>query len=171
MKIFCCALLTLLLSSSAFADTWDCMTKEEAQAVQTLLEEKMTYMLDYCDCCEADASLVRVREVNIVPCEYDDDMYSVKVTGALVAAMPFTGAAFEEVIPADEELADYVFEELVSLNYSFGMDANGAAKTIASLIEAETWNGEPCQDEIAYPKPSAVEDESYTAWFQKVGLK
>lgn len=169
MKILWSSLLVLLLAFPAAADNWDCMTEEEAKAIKTLLTQKMPFFLDYCDCCETDATLVRARNVEIVACPFEEGMFSVAVTGDLIAVMPFSGGSFEEIYPASDETG-YTFETNVSLNYSFGINSDGTVQTIAALIAAETWNDSPCQEEISYPEPAAVENEAYANWFKRMGL-
>lgn len=175
MKTLFLSTLALLLSIPTFADTWDCMTKDEALSIKSYIESESPYILDYCDCCESSGSLVFVREVEIIQCEYDSEMYSVQVRGNTLAEFDYApNGVFDDNIyePMDDQSS---FEGLVSLNYTLGLGKSGFAENFSSLIQAETWNGDPCTDEVFFPSPEAVVYEPFAAtykkWFRKRGAK
>ena len=88
------ALAVLFNTFFSFADAWDNLTFEEAEAVVAELK-KNPYIFDYCDCCDhtgeyaTEVHFMKVTGTEIVTCDWDASYYSVQYTADLIAKVEY----------------------------------------------------------------------------------
>lgn len=173
-------LIVLLISTFSFADSWDNMTKKEAEAA--VAELKLNpYIFDYCDCCDYEGEyaarvfLVKVTSAEITPCEWDERYYSVHLTTTVIAELENTedGPETLTLLKTDGEQA----EQLLAMNYSWGINTETKLATPFFNKVAYTMYSDDrsaCKKEFDYPTPKAVKkvskDKEYAAWYkQRIG--
>lgn len=112
-------LLLMLAANAAFADPWDCMTKDEAKALVAYLK-KNPYVMDYCDCCNQDgttAQLLYIQKAVVKPCEYDAERFSVEVTALVLSENTVNKEGSIMTSQANAQMPSS--QLLLSLNYHY----------------------------------------------------
>ena len=157
--------LALSLPFLASADPWDCMSKTEAEALKTYLE-KNPFMLDYCDCCDDVAReydnkkvkgyLVEIKSLEIVPCSWDAERYSVQVTEHKVWSSGYVERGTFEP-DAKVDLADFPGADgpwPVAANYAYTLQ-KGKAVTLYK-VNGMTDEKTDCRAPYSFPAPKAI---------------
>lgn len=168
-------LCLIILPLFAWADSWEDFTKEEAEAIQETLA-KNPYILDYCDCCEGEARLLRVKSTKIVPCSYDNQKVSVIAQVEVISHIPIIddqGLALEsENIRAPEEEPKHD-EYTIAANYTWLYDKNRQKGVpLYLLVPYKTQstiktNSGYCLPFTDYPTPKYVNHKGYRKWYRK----
>lgn len=166
----------LLLSKFTFADAWDNLTLEQAQAVVAELETN-PYIFDYCDCCDrkgeyaSNAYFLKVVLAEIVPCEWDKTYYSVKITADVIGRLKRTksGLKLNKLLKAVDDPSKMVF-----MNYTWGYNkTTKMASPFFDIVAYDVYGTEntSCNPTFAFPKPEVVskvyKDEIYGFWYSK----
>jgi len=132
--------------SSVKADSWDCMSRDEANSLVAYLKDN-PFVFDYCDCCdditgENDdkpmGQLIKIEKMEIVACSYDATQFSVRITKSTVVSSlyVFYGIANPaESRPDDLEKYDKPWN--ISLNYCFAMIGETSTMRLYQMIGTE----------------------------------
>lgn len=171
-------LLTILLLTSfnSLADAWDNLTMAEAKAVVAEIT-KNPYIFDYCDCCSHDGEyatgiqFIKVLNTEIVTCDWNNEMYSVKITAQLIASVEHIeqGANVHALTTSN----DNSYYTTFYMNYTWGMrpDSN-VATPFFNIINYDYYGNDntPCKAEFSYPTPkelkATVKVKGYKKWWK-----
>jgi len=158
-----------LFITQAKADPWDNLTEEQANEVVSYLKEN-PFILDYCDCCDAgDVILMKVNDVEIIPCEWDANYKSVKVYATQIGKLERNGSypsAFR-VEHLEEDI-----EYIITMNYTFVYSECGKW-AVPFFKEVEYDNKHVCCGATRFPDPSdnpGIMDQEYYTWFEQKGI-
>lgn len=176
MKNLFIALLFLAITNVSLADSWDNLTKEQAEAVVRELEAN-PYIFDYCDCCDhegayaAQVRLLKVTSTEIKPCAWEPESFSVTVDVVVLAHLPYnaTGPDVIKMTSKKKELDVYT----ISMNYTWSY--NEGEKSAAPLYTTVPYDkyGEKkaCKSFFKYPTPEQgkgiIKDGKYKKWYKK----
>lgn len=170
-------LFAFFISHLTFADAWDNLTYEEAEAVVAELERN-PYIFDYCDCCNntgeyaTTVHFLKVVSTEIVPCEWDKDYYSVRVKSIVLAGVFYAndGPDVNQLTtPTEPEMY-----ELIYMNYTWTIHPE--RKVATPFFNAVPYDyygndNQPCKKEFAYPTPTQLKvvskDKGYKKWYKK----
>lgn len=180
MKHILFLLATLALSFSAQADAWDNLTKEEAERVVEKLEAQ-PYIFDYCDCCDAKGEyaaktyFIKVTKTEIVPCSWDAQYFSVKMTYTILAEVKYTSKGINtKKLKAH---ANSVGQDIFTMNYHWGLNtAVNKADAFFNLVDYSLYGSDrkSCKTPFSYPTPQALgkitNDPEYGTWYKNQGL-
>ena len=169
-------LITLLFFSIplfSFADAWDNLTFEEAENVVKELK-KNPFIFDYCDCCDykgeyaSSIEFIKVTDTEIVECNWNSEMYSVKITSELIASVQFTasGANTKEMT----KQSDNNFSSVLYMNYTWGLNPETKKATpFFNIITYSFYENEnqPCQAEFKYPTPRDLKKVNFVKGYKK----
>lgn len=164
-----------LLPAMMWADPWDDLTLEEAKAVVAFLADE-PYVLDYCDCCDAEGEyaskiyLMRVVSTEIVACEWNDEKYSVKAQVKVLAEIAYTndGPDVTNTVIMDD-MSDVL---TVTMNYTWVYhDASGLFAPFFAAVDYGSYGEQPeskgvCRSYVNLPPPHVTHDESYASWWE-----
>lgn len=163
----------LLYSSLLHADPWEDLTLEQALEVSDFLGEN-PYILDYCDCCDHDGEyatkvfLLEVTFVEIIPCSWDSDYYSVEASVSYLAELPYQAQGPDISAPLLVQSEDAL---IVSLNYTWGYNAAfDQAGPLYTIMPSDRHEERPldtgyCKGLTAFPDPSLIKDSKYKKWY------
>lgn len=170
--------IALFFTHVSFADAWDNLTYEEAEAVVAELE-KNPFIFDYCDCCDnsgqyaTNIQLLKVVQTEIVTCEWDDTFYSVRAESIVLANVFYadSGPDIQKLSSTTEVDAS----PIIYMNYTWTLHPERKIATPFFNVVKYNYYGEdkkPCKDEFAYPTPAQVKsiskDKKYKKWYKKV---
>jgi hypothetical protein len=170
--------LLLLFAATLFittvkADPWDNLTQAQAEEVVEHLNEN-PFILDYCDCCDGDATyLLKVVKSEIVTCDWDADYKSVKVTATKIGQLErgSTGPVSAYRVKGMDEETTYT----IYMNYTFVYSACGNwAVPFFKEVEYNNYGEHVCAGATRFPNPEdnkEITDEEYIKWFEKTGMK
>jgi hypothetical protein len=171
-KLFLLFVATLFITN-AKADPWDNLTQAQAQAVVQHLKTN-PFILDYCDCCDgSETYLLKVLKTEIVPCEWDENYKSVKVTAVKIGQLEreATGPATAYNVVGMNELTSYT----IYMNYTFVYSACGNwAVPFFKEVPYNDTNDTICMGATRFPNPAdntEITDAEYIKWFEKTGMK
>ena len=166
-------IFTLLLFVSSFiarADSWDNMTQSQADSVKSLIVDN-PFIFDYCDCCgsSVEVYLIKVKTVEIIPCSWDSEQFSVHVTGKRIAKLLVSEGGIDDYHTADP--VDQFVEYTVFMNYTFIFDNYmNWAVPIFKLVDYHL-DGPICFGATNYPNPNdegiQISDKDYIDWYAK----
>lgn len=169
--------LCLMVSTYTFADAWDNLTKEQANAVVAELKAN-PYIFDYCDCCDYEGEyatsvfLLKVIAADIVTCSWDENYYSVKVTTETIAQVNYTATGLD----TKKLMKPGVQPEntVIYMNYTWTINpSTKKASPFFNKVEYTTYgtDNKPCKSEFNFPTPKAVakvsRDKDYGKWYKK----
>lgn len=164
------AFILIISSLTAKADAWDNMTKSQADSVKELIEAN-PFIFDYCDCCGASVEvyLIKVETVEIIPCSWDDEQYSVHVTGYRIGQMLVSEGGIDDYHTA--EPINQLVEYTVFMNYTFVFDNYmNWAVPIFKMVDYHL-DGPICFGATNYPNPKdegvQISDQDYIDWYAK----
>ncbi|GEM_PF-1455790 len=183
MKLFA-VVVTLFISSLAYADAWDNLTYEEAEAVVRYVEQN-PYVFDYCDCCQSDddeddiylVKLMKVTDAEIVPCSWNTEMYSVEYNADPIAELVYKedGSGMEVRQPERVILRDFDPVPVIYMNYTWGF--NSKSKMAKPLFESidyhyvAQYGGRSCKKPFSYPTPKDLKTlgkfKDYKKWYKR----
>lgn len=164
---------TLALSSLARADAWDNMTFEQAEAVVAELQSN-PYIFSYCDCCDSEGPFavtirfLKVKETEIVPCEWDQGAYSVRYQSEVMALVTYADAGPDFTALFKDETPD--FSDLIYMNYTWGFNRKTKRATPFFNLVAYDLYGEhnkACKAEFNFPSPKLLKGVSNDNWYKK----
>jgi hypothetical protein len=128
--------------------------------------------MDYCDCCadvakEMDENpsippmyLISIKTAKIVPCEWDETQYSVKIEGTGMGYWQYNnhsyGASMSPNMPIETKAV---------LNYQFYLD-NGKPKQLGFWLSPK-YDAPACSGLHDFPSKQEVADKKYLAWLKK----
>lgn len=161
-------LLAVFTAVIAKADTWDNMTKAEADVVVEYLK-KNPFVFDYCDCCGTDATpkLLHLQSYEIVPCEWKPEDFSVKYSAAVIAEFSRND---EGISIGDFKKVDAVETGVISMNYTWGWNYNERqVLPFFTFVDYDMYglNSEPCLKAFALPDAALVGHKKYKKWSKK----
>lgn len=173
MKKIITTIFCLLVSFWAFADPHDCMTKEEATTLaQKILNQ---YIIDYCDCCDSanpdaeelsvSAKLLYIKAATVVPCAYDAERFSVKITYDFGGAYSITEGTLKGKTLANASSEAMKIQDNVSLNYHFCLK-NGKVERLYGMLNQKPSYG-TCKGLNRFPTAKEVKDKKYKAFISK----
>jgi|GEM_PF-2262771 len=173
MKKILFSLALLFASVCVFADPHDCMNKDEAEALaQKILNQ---YIIDYCDCCEANndkadlvavsAKLLLVTKATVVPCTYDETRYSVTLTYTFVSAYNAKNGKLSSKGAMKQINSKMHIATTASLNYHFYLH-KGKAETLYGILSKEIEN-KGCWGLDRFPTAKEVGDAKYKDFLAK----
>ena len=169
------ALITCYISK---ADHWDNLTKENADQVVAYLEAN-PYLFDYCDCCRdeglpKEVYFFRVLETAIIPCEWNLEMFSVKVAKyEMIATLHYDDSG---IIVEDSYsmIGEDGVSDLIFMNYTWGFNPKTKmAAPIFDMVEYDYYgeDNKPCNVYFKFPDPSKlsqiVKYKKYKKWYKK----
>lgn len=176
MKLFVIIFL-LFISQPSFADAWDNLSLQEAEAVVKELEQN-PYIFDYCDCCDnkgeyaSSIQFLKVVSSEIVPCSWDENFYSVKIETIVLCNVFYAndGADVTKLLkPEAQENATFIY-----MNYTWTFDyENKLAVPFFKVVPYATYDEDPkaCKSTFAYPTPQQLskvsKDKGYKKWYAK----
>lgn len=174
---FILSLTLVLFASLAHADAWDNLTLEEANAVVQELNSN-PYIFDYCDCCDnageyaTSVHLLKVISTEIIPCNWDNNYYSVRVQSKVIANVHYgdDGPDMNRLSqPESPEMS-----ELIYMNYTWTFHPENKMATPFFNIVPYNFYGDdqqPCRKEFAYPTPKQLKfvskDKGYKKWYKQ----
>lgn len=158
------------------ADAWDNLTYAEAEAVVVELKQN-PFIFDYCDCCSHDGEyatsieFIRVTETEIVACEWNNEMYSVKIKAHVIATVAHMsyGADAQSLT----KKIDNNYETTFYMNYTWGFNSNSkGASPFFNILDYNYYGDEntPCKQLFNYPTPKelkkTVKVKGYKKWWK-----
>lgn len=169
------SLLLLLSPIYLWADAWDNLTLEEANKVVDVIETN-PYLLDYCDCCQAEGTyatkvfLVKVLATKIVRCDWDENLFSVKAEVVTLAELPYQkdGPDIEEPIIMIEKK-----DLIIYTNYTWVYNSTyKKAGPIYTVIPYDYYGEQPqdkgsCRPFIDFPNPKKIKNKEYKNWYKR----
>lgn len=168
-------MLSLLLSKNLFADPHDAMSKEEADLLASKIVN--TFIIDYCDCCdeanpdankwEVGAKLLYIKTATVVPCEYDNTRYSVKITFDFIGAFDVKNGIIKTKRYKEQYTDKTPVFEYVSLNYHFYTDGKNAYR-MYDLINYQGDKYGTCKGLNRFPAENEVKDDNYKSFLNKL---
>lgn len=177
MKNLFIALLFLAFTSSSIADSWDNLTKEQAEAVVKELEEN-PYIFDYCDCCDHEGTyatkvrLLKVTSTEIKPCAWEPESFSVTVDVVVLAHLPYTASGPDVVKMTSNKKEIDVYT--VSMNYTWTYNpGEKSASPLYTTVPYDKYDGDkkPCKSYFKFPTPDQgkgiIKDGKYKKWYKK----
>ncbi|MCB9194753.1 MAG: hypothetical protein H6598_00830 [Flavobacteriales bacterium] len=164
--------LLLICNLSTYADSWDNLTKEQAENTVAFLE-KNPFIFDYCDCCDQNGvvSLLRITSMEIVTCDWDNNYFSIKYQAELVSNFVSDANGVDiskKVTLTDEETAT---SGVISMNYNWGFNKdNMNINPLVSMINYDVYGTDykPCLNAFSLPSPKLVGNKHYKKWFKKL---
>lgn len=171
MKNLIITLVLLCSGLTSFADSWQDLTMKEAKKAERFLK-KNPYILDYCDCCSSGdpVRLIKVVSVAIVPCEYNEEKFSLQVEGIIMAHVNNTGVGLNEHNADFSRMGDEVYT--ISMNYTFAYDKKMHwATPLFKIIGYDL--DHVCRGATNFPKPPKIIDglsqeiADYDLWYGK----
>lgn len=166
-----------LMTQLAFADAWDNLTREEADAVVAYLEEN-PYIFNYCDCCDSDGEyatqvfFVKVTSTSIEPSSWDEGSFSVKYEFVPLAEVKYTEAGLD--FSAMSPLENLDNDEPIYMNYTWGWNAAKMQATpLFDVIDYSMYgsNHESCKAPFSFPTPKLMKkvskEKGYKKWYKK----
>ncbi len=178
MKNALLVFLFSIVSLFASADAWDNLTKEEAERVVEKLEAQ-PYIFDYCDCCSSSGEyavktyFVKVTKTEIVPCSWDAQYFSVKMTYQILAEVKYTKKGINtKKLKAS---ANAIGEDVFKMNYHWGLNtAVNKADAFFNIVDYSLYGSDrkSCKTPFSYPTPTALgkvtNDAGYTVWYKNM---
>lgn len=175
MRILLVVLTFLLSIQSLLADSWDNLTKEQAEAVVAELKEN-PYIFDYCDCCDhegvyaAKVRLLKVTKSEIIPCPWEKESFSVNVETMVLAHIPYeaNGPDLNKMTSNKKETAIYT----LAMNYtwSFNKGEKSAAPFFTTVPYDKYDDKKACKAMFKFPTPEQgkgiIKDGKYTKWYK-----
>lgn len=164
------ALFIIVSSLNASANAWDNMTQHQADSVKMLIEEN-PFIFDYCDCCgpSVDVYLIKVEKVEIIPCTWDKEQYSVHVSGKRIAKMLVSNGGIDDY--HTDDLINEAVEYTLFMNYTFIFEPYMRWAVPIFKIVGYHVDGPICFGATNYPNPSdpgiKITDEDYIKWYTK----
>lgn len=170
--------LLLCCSSLLFADPIEDFSLADANRIVAFLKEN-PFMIDYCDCCNEvlsegeapiEAKLIRIIEREIVPCEYNAERYSIRITGEILAKGIIENKKMTNihVLPRDEAEE---YNTLLSANYFFCADKRKIGQLGMITQDDKLYKEYKCGGISGFPAPSALANiismEQYVKWYRK----
>lgn len=178
MKKYILAFALIFSSFLTFADAWDNLTLEDAQAVVAELKRN-PYIFDYCDCCNNEGEyattieFLKVISTEIVPCSWDNEFYSVKAYSVLLATVFYANNGPDVNQLIEPESTEYA--ELIYMNYTWTFHPETKlARPFFDRINYVYYGDDrqPCKSSFAYPTPAQLKtvskDKGYKKWYKKV---
>ncbi len=177
MKNFLVALAMIFATTFTFADSWDNLTKEQAEAVVKELEEN-PYIFDYCDCCDHEGSyaakvrLLKVTSTEIKPCAWEPESFSVTVDVIVIAHLPYTAAGpdLTKMTSNKKEIDVYT----ISMNYTWSYNpGEKSAAPLYTTIPYDKYDSDKkaCKAFFKYPTleqgKGIIKDGKYKSWYKK----
>lgn len=175
----------LIVSTNIYADSWDNLTHNEAEKVQSYLESN-PFILDYCDCCldgyegQAKVHMLKVISTEIVRCGWDEKAYTVKAKAKKLAMLPYTYNGLDYAHPMELSGEEEVY---ISMNYTWGFNAKkGQVLPLFSVVDYSYCNSSReckedsglCNAATFFPdpdkNPTIISDQEYKTWFSQNGL-
>lgn len=166
-------IIFILLSSYAHADAWDNLTKEQAENTVQFLKEN-PYIFDYCDCCNQGGlvRLIKVDDLEIVPCDWDSEYFSVKYSGELIGLFPSN----KDGIDINSKEKDSIEEDnnpngVITMNYTWVYNADNAnCSPLFSVVSYDVYGTEnkPCLNNFSLPNPKVVKNKAYKKWYKSI---
>lgn len=170
-------LIILFNTFLSFADAWDNLTYEEAEAVVAELQQN-PYIFDYCDCCDHEGEyateiyFLKVTSTEIITCDWDASFYSVRYEADIIAKVEYLAhGANISVLSKPKETTK---SELLYMNYTWGLDkAEKVAVPFFNIIPYDTYGeSSPCKKPFSYPTPQAIAKvqkvKGYKKWYKQV---
>lgn len=172
MKHLIIALLIIIGSNYSWADSWDNLTKEQAEETVRFLEAN-PFVFDYCDCCDqgGEVLLLRITSLEIVTCDWDNNYFSVAYTAHVIAGFPSGERGIEVNRITDLEMDSDELSGKVSMNYTWGYNKdNRNVNPILSMVPYDVYGTDysPCLNAFGLPSPKLVKDKQYKKWFKKL---
>lgn len=171
------ACFLLFSSSLSFADAWDNLTMEEAEAVVDELK-KNPYIFDYCDCCDdetdyaSSALFVKVISTEIVTCDWNKEFYAVEYMYELIAEVHYSKDALKASVAGYDDLDRGSLT--LYMNYTRGYNpVTRMASSFFNMIPYEYYGENPrsCKPDFAYPTPKELagvyKNKAYKKWWKK----
>lgn len=171
-------LISIALSSFfSFADAWDNLTLDEANAVVAELKAN-PYIFDYCDCCSNDGDyattiqFLKVIDTEIITCSWDQAFYSVKATSLLLAHVFYsaTGPDMKQLSKgASSEYSEFIF---MNYTWTFHLETK-LAQPYYNTVDYDYYGNDnkPCKSFFTYPTPDQLKtvskDRGYKKWYRK----
>ncbi len=157
------------------AESWDYMSKEQAEALLAYVN-KNPFIFNYCDCCndiipenkvKPKAHLLKIEKMEIVPCPFDNTLFSVDVLECTVVATANVSDGFVSITKTEsDDKRKYAIQWALSLNYCFTL----IDFVIPSrLYEAIDYKAEPfdCSGLIEFPDPELVPEHPLKKAYSK----
>ncbi len=169
-------LLFFINSFVSLADAWDNLTYSEAEKV-TLELKKNPFIFNYCDCCDntgeyaTTIEFLKVTKTQIVECEWNSEMYSVKITSQVISLVEFTSKGANTNQLSKYEDNDY--KATLFMNYTWGLNNETHLATPYFNIVDYFFYGddnEPCLEEFKFPTPKQLSKiqkvRGYKKWWK-----
>ena len=161
--------------NSVKADDWNCMSKDQAESLVEYLSEN-PFVINFGDCCyditgedeeKPMGHLIKIENMDIVPCSYDDTQFSVRITRSTILMSTYIiGSSFStaNTMAADKE--KYANPWTISLNYCFTLYDFKIPFRLYEIIEyeAEKIN---CSGLIDFPPPNILPEYPYKKDYTK----
>lgn len=177
MKNLLCLVL-ILCSIQLSADPWNAMTEKNANAAMEYLKQN-PYIIDFCDCCDADGEyaaevyLVKVLRTYLTKSKWSKGKYKVMMEVRRIAKIPYyeaNGSEPENAVKAEEKVETID----LTMNYTRGFSRTSKmADHFHKLVEYEHFNDNElrnCREAIAYPNPFEAGckfyDRDYMEWYR-----
>ena len=167
MKKLGLLILLLLTVSTAKADAWDNLTKEQADQVVAYLE-KNPFVFDYCDCCGSPPTLVHVTSTSIGPCSWQKEDYTVHYTGTAIAYVFMEERSGD---PSNITPANDAFEGDIYMNYTWVY--NQQYRVVAPFFDIIDYpyygdDNTTCHRLFGLPQAKKVKNKAYSKWHKSV---
>lgn len=177
MKKLFTILALVLFTNLALADSWDNLTKEQAEAVVKELEQN-PYIFDYCDCCNhegayaANVRLLKVTSTEIKPCAWEPESFSVTIDVVVVAHLTNTEVGPDLTKMTSKKKEVDVFT--ISMNYTWTYnEGEKSAAPLYTTIPYDKYDQDkkPCKAHFKFPTPEQgkgiIKDGKYKKWYKK----
>jgi hypothetical protein len=177
MKNLLIALTILFTTNIVLADSWDNLTKEQAESLVRELELN-PYIFDYCDCCDhegvyaAKVRLLKVVKTEIIPCPWESESFSVNVETKVLAHVPYmeNGPDLTKMTSKKKETAIYT----VAMNYTWSYnEGQKSAAPLFTTVPYDKYDGDKkaCKAYFKFPTPEQgkgiIKDGKYKSWYKK----
>lgn len=166
----------LLISNFLMADSWDNLTKEQAEAVVTELKQN-PYIFDYCDCCDhqgayaAKVRLLKVLETEIIKCPWEAESFSVVVDVAVLAHIPYGENGLSFIGLTSNKKETDVFTISMNYTWSFNPGEKMATPMFANIPYDKYGEKKACKSYFKFPTPEegkgVIKDGKYKKWYKK----
>lgn len=185
--LFTLFLIFLSFSQILHADPWDGMSRSQAEKLVEYLHLN-PYLVDYCDPCDdleaqfegsrLPAFLVRVSNPRVVPCHWDEELWSVQVDFKTIAwgytnqARAISPVQSPETMPEGTGPSPVFLDDdryCITLNYHWTL-VGGEATRLCFPVEYEHSMGNhglsefPAKEDVA----DKAERKAYAKWLKSV---
>lgn len=176
MQKYLSLFLFFLFSPISFADTWEIMTKEEANAVVASLQDN-PYIFEYCECCVSSTEnakavqFSRVDSTVVIGSNWSSNGYSVRIYSTVLAEVFYTNGKPEvSRIAIPKELNSI---KSVSMNYTWTFyESTKMATPFFNIVDygSGVQDEKTCSEGFAFPTPSLLKTVSkhraYKKWYK-----